>query len=1727
MRTKRLIPIIIAVTVVLFFAIVVVVADVTTTLEVFPGNMQDWQTQTVAGAQPAPASTPSVSFVNGPATPPLGSGSAQLSVGSDGGAIAQLRQPDYAATALPTPTPVQDPNNPVVYLPASNELTELSYSTYIQQAGSGSQAPYIILDVDYDNNGTVDDHLVFDPQYQVAGFCPSKPQGPVTPGVWQTWNALSTTFTEESSSDGTITTITTTSGCWYSTQGVAGSGPGANVKPLLAITAAQPNAKIVNSGSDGGVRIVAGGGGVIGGGAASDWSGFVGNVDDFRIGVGFDPDNGPLVTEYDFEASGPTPPQSADLLVTKTANTSGVTPGATITYTIQVSNQGPNDATNVVLNDTLPSPTTFNSLTHPNDWSCSDPGTGNTGTVTCTKSTFTANASAVFTLVVDVPQNATPNPNNPYITNEATATSDTNDSNPVNNTGSASTSFGTCLTNPVVTTNTDSGPGSLRQAIADACDGATITFDMSQVTSPVTLTSDELLINKNLTIQGPGANVLTVQRSAANLTPTFRIFEIANSAITVNISGMTISNGHTADGTTGSNGGSGGGILNNASATLNLRSVALTGNQTGAGGPGGGAGGGVSNSGTLTLVNSTINGNQTGAGFGGGAGGGVSNSGTMTLVNSTISGNQTGIGNGGSGGSGGGVSNSSGTLTLVNSTISGNQTGAGFVGSSGGFGGGIFNGAATVDVKNTIIAGNSVAAGGSGPDLSGTFNSQDYNLIGSTSGATIQGTTTHNITGVSANLGPLQNNGGPTQTMQPLPGSPAINAGDPNNLPPDTFDLNNNGDTAEPLPVDQRGFTRVVGSGFDIGAVEVQAGTPDHLAFSVQPSNSIPGAVITPAVKVQILDVANNLTTSNANVTIAIGTNPSGGTLSGTTTVAAVNGTATFGNLSINNPGSGYTLTANSTGLVGATSNAFSVLSPANVSGTKAASGTFNVGNTVTYTVVLSNSGPATQLDNPGNEFTDVLPAGLTLVSANATSGTAVATVGTNTVTWNGSIPSGNSVTITIQATIKSGQEGQTITNQGSIAYDADGNGTNESSALTNQSSFKVNNPPTISAVGVTRAAGSPSANSTIANVNDAEDAKNTLAVTVNNSSSATVTGVTVSNLSVNTSGVVSADVVAACGATTANFTLKVTDSGGLSNTATLTVTVNANTAPTLTYNSPQTVEFGGSLSVTPATGPSDNGSINSIVVQSQGTYTGTISVNNSTGVVSISNAAPAGTHTITIRATDNCGTTTDASFSLVVKPQPGLSINDVTLAEGNSGTTNFTFTVTLSASSNLTVTVNYATADGTATIANNDYQAASGTLTFNPGETSKTITVKVNGDTTTEPDETFTVNLTTPTNASISRAQGTGTILNDDAPAIQFSAPTYTVGEGDGRAVVTVNRLGDTSQPASVDYATSDQSGLNNCSQITGFASQRCDYAITIGKLKFAAGESSKQILIPIVDDAYMEGPEVFTLTLSNPSGGILQGSSSVPITITDNDLVNGSNPLDQDSFFIRQLYIDFLDREPDPAGLQGWLNRLNNCSPPTDCDRIAVALGFVNSAEFTDRGYFIYRLYKTLPDTSNPTFGRIPHYFEFTTDMAKVSGFLSTTDLNAAKDAFITEFMNRAEFKAKYDATLNDPMGYVDALLQTVNLPNHPSRTTWINGLTNGTLTRGQVLRLLVESAEVYARFKNEGFVIMNYFGFLRRDADAAFADWIKKFNDTNDQRLIINGFLNSTEFRQRFAP
>jgi hypothetical protein len=195
---------------------------------------------------------------------------------------------------------------------------------------------------------------------------------------------------------------------------------------------------------------------------------------------------------------------------------------------------------------------------------------------------------------------------------------------------------------------------------------------------------------------------------------------------------------------------------------------------------------------------------------------------------------------------------------------------------------------------------------------------------------------------------------------------------------------------------------------------------------------------------------------------------------------------------------------------------------------------------------------------------------------------------------------------------------------------------------------FPGNTPPTITAAGVTRQAGSPGSNSTIATVNDTETPAGNLTVTVNGGASATDNGITVSNL-VNTNGTITADVVAACGAGTETFILEVTDGDGATANALLTVTVTPNTPPTLTSPTNATVVFGQSgVSLQPGAPPSDNGSIASVVIQSAGTFTGNISV-NSLGVVSISNAGPVGAHIIAIRATDNCGAFSTVSFQVTV----------------------------------------------------------------------------------------------------------------------------------------------------------------------------------------------------------------------------------------------------------------------------------------------------------------------------------------------------------------------------------------------------------------------------------------------------------------------------------------------
>ena len=390
--------------------------------------------------------------------------------------------------------------------------------------------------------------------------------------------------------------------------------------------------------------------------------------------------------------------------------------------------------------------------------------------------------------------------------------------------------------NIIVVTNTnDSGPGSLRDALAVANDGDTI--DATGVSGTILLTSSELQITHAVTINGPGAGNLALDGDFH-----FRVLE--NFASDVTISDLTITNGFSADNNGGGgilnhgeltlsdsivsnssvadNNGQGGGVSNNPGATLTVTGSAINGNYACCGGAGGGIFG--DDDATVTVINSTINGNGVGC-----LGGGIFIlNAQLTVLNSTISGNSA---DGFSGiceqGSGGGIwLYGVGTLTVTNSTISGNETTGG--------GGGILLGGGTATVTNSTISENSAQEGGGifnsatatildtvlkAGELGGTiFNnggtviSLGYNLASDDAGAVLTGPGDQINT--DPMLGALQNNGGPTFTNALLPGSPGINAGDPNFTPPPNYD--------------QRGlgFDRIVDGRIDVGAFEVQGPTP-------------------------------------------------------------------------------------------------------------------------------------------------------------------------------------------------------------------------------------------------------------------------------------------------------------------------------------------------------------------------------------------------------------------------------------------------------------------------------------------------------------------------------------------------------------------------------------------------------------------------------------------------------------------------------------------------------------------------------------------------------------------------------------------------------------------------------------------------------------------------------------------------------------------------------------
>ena len=834
-------------------------------------------------------------------------------------------------------------------------------------------------------------------------------------------------------------------------------------------------------------------------------------------------------------------------------------------------------------------------------------------------------------------------------------------------------------------------------------------------------------------------------------------------------------------------------------------------------------GGGVANEGVLTITGGEVSGNTADEG-GGIYSGGISFSADLTITEATISDNTAAD-------EGGGIGSYNSRLSVVRSTISGNSVTAAEAGV--GLGGGLYtSGSEQATLANSTISGNSAATGGgianiTEVDLTGgstitgprptlrlTYSTVANNTatadaepsqiensgdavaddsIVSGTGLPLCGggpiasdgynisrdsscgfTADHDQQGVNPRIGPLSDNGGPTATHALQADSPAIDAADPDTFP----------------ATDQRRVSRPQGDRSDIGAFEAEtASTP---AISIADLSHLEGndgtttytfAVTLSAATDQDVTVhyatADDTATAPSDYTAVNGdlTIPAGSTSANVTVL--VNGDTAveaderfFVNLST--PTNATINDAQATGTIQNDDTAPSeppAVSIADVSHPEGNSGTTVYAFTVSLSHVATGSVsvPYSTADGSATSPSDYT----------ATSGTLTFAAGetskTITVLANGDTGYENDETFTVNlgeptgATIADGQATGTIAND-----DA---------------------PPSIS----------------VDDVSHSEGNSGTTAYTFTVSlSSPSVNAVTVSYATADGSAAAGSDY------TTTSGTLTFAPGEQVKQ---VTVTASGDTL----YEVNETF----TLNLSSPTGG----------VIGDGTGVGTL-VND------------------------------DA--------EPTLSIGDVAAYEGDTGTVTLVFLVTLSGTSGATTTVNWASADNTAT-APGDYSSGQGTLTFAPGVSSTTIALQVNGDRTTEPDETFFIHLSGASGAAIARAQGVGTIVNDDAPpAVTVSDLTVTEGQtGTTTANVAVSLDRPSSSTVVVDFATSDGTATT----------AGADYQASSGNLRIPAGATTATIPISINGDALFEPDETFFVTLSNPLSSTLARAKAT-VTIANDDL-------------------------------------------------------------------------------------------------------------------------------------------------------------------------------------------------------------------------------------------------
>jgi hypothetical protein len=339
----------------------------------------------------------------------------------------------------------------------------------------------------------------------------------------------------------------------------------------------------------------------------------------------------------------------------------------------------------------------------------------------------------------------------------------------------------------------------------------------------------------------------------------------------------------------------------------------------------------------------------------------------------------------------------------------------------------------------------------------------------------------------------------------------------------------------------------------------------------------------------------------------------------------------------------------------------------------------------------------------------------------------------------------------------------------------------------------------------------------------------------------------------------------------------------------------------------------------------------------------------------------------------------------------------------------------------------------------------------------------------------------------------------------------------------------------ASVDFATSD-----------GTAESRKDYTKALGALRFAPNDTSESFTILVSDDRFAEGNETVNLTLSNPVGASLGATSNAVVTITStNDAANGPSPVRDASFnapfFVRQQYHDFLNREPDVSGLNFWVGQTTGCgNPDLLVCRVNTSAAFFLSIEFQETGYFVYRLYKAAYGDISGTVPVPIRFDEFLRDtLAARAGVVVGVgnwqqQLETNKNALAAEFATRARFNAANPAGLTAEQ-FVDGLFAKAGVvPQASERQAAITAFGSG--GRGGALRAVAEAQTVKDAEFNKAFVLLQYFGYLRRDPDAApntdfsgYNFWLGKLNQFGGnfvQAEMVRAFISSSEYTDRFG-